>query len=282
MKFAFAGYDFFVNVAQTLIEGGWSLSHVYLMNVDGVYNSNETLKSLAAESGAELRTERIGRSDILDLERHGVNVLISGGYGYWIPSDVGTSMHIINVHPTLLPFGRGPWPLPYLINEEPKSAGVTLHLVNQKFDAGNILLQEKIDVGDRDNLESVSFKARYVAGILARQLTENFDDLIAHSIPQIGEGSYWPMPEWADRTIDFHSSVDRIDRLVRSYGSFDTGASFDGKDWIVQDVSVWKIAHSFQPGFVVLRSHREVMIAASDGMVILRRYRIDPDWKEAL
>jgi len=48
----------------------------------------------------------------------------------------------INVHPSLLPRHRGPLPLFWTYHADDRAAGVTVHHLNESFDAGDILLQE--------------------------------------------------------------------------------------------------------------------------------------------
>ncbi len=62
----------------------------------------------------------------------------------------------LNLHPSLLPAYRGPDPLGAQIAAEDPDFGVTLHLLEQRFDRGDIVAQARIDAGgpvDRATLE---------------------------------------------------------------------------------------------------------------------------------
>jgi methionyl-tRNA formyltransferase len=48
----------------------------------------------------------------------------------------------INVHPSLLPRHRGPLPLFWTYHADDRVAGVTVHHVNESFDAGDVIAQE--------------------------------------------------------------------------------------------------------------------------------------------
>lgn len=50
----------------------------------------------------------------------------------------------VNVHPSLLPRHRGPLPVFWTYHADDRAAGVTVHHVNQVFDAGDIILQESL------------------------------------------------------------------------------------------------------------------------------------------
>ena len=63
----------------------------------------------------------------------------------------------LNLHPSLLPAYRGPDPLAQQLATQDRRFGVSLHLLNQQFDHGDIVAQAEIDVAgtgyDRADLE---------------------------------------------------------------------------------------------------------------------------------
>ena len=54
----------------------------------------------------------------------------------------------LNLHPSLLPAYRGPDPLGDQLAAGDPDFGVTLHLLNQDFDRGDVIAQARIDNGD--------------------------------------------------------------------------------------------------------------------------------------
>ncbi len=85
-----------------------------------------------------------------------------------IPSELFTvSRHgFINVHPSLLPLNRGPDPLFWAFREEPDSAGVTVHFVVDRLDAGAILAQEPLSLVDGQRYEDVEKQSAEMGGRL--------------------------------------------------------------------------------------------------------------------
>lgn len=51
---------------------------------------------------------------------------------------------MLNLHPSLLPAYRGPTPLPQQLANRETSFGVTLHMLNQDFDRGDIVAQSEL------------------------------------------------------------------------------------------------------------------------------------------
>jgi methionyl-tRNA formyltransferase len=75
-----------------------------------------------------------------------VDFAISALFGHIIPTEMITNVPggILNLHPSLLPNGRGANPISWSIIEG-KSQGVTLHLIDQNLDSGKIFYQEEIE-----------------------------------------------------------------------------------------------------------------------------------------
>ena len=67
------------------------------------------------------------------------------------------------MHPSLLPKfgGKGMYGIKVhqaVIEHKEKETGITIHLVNEKYDDGKILFQDKIEVLAEDNAESLANK----------------------------------------------------------------------------------------------------------------------------
>jgi methionyl-tRNA formyltransferase len=101
----------------------------------------------------------------------------------------------LNLHPSLLPAYRGPTPLFWQLKHGEALFGVTLHMVSQKIDAGNIILQEQIRL--RDGMRARAIDAA-LGELGAALFVEALDLYDKHSIvPKIqdsSKASYFPVP----------------------------------------------------------------------------------------
>lgn len=81
------------------------------------------------------------------------NLGISALFGHILPQSLleGSSCEIINLHPSLLPIGRGADPIPWAIIEKQKQ-GVTIHKIDFGLDTGPIFSQRELLV--QDNLDA--------------------------------------------------------------------------------------------------------------------------------
>ena len=161
---------------------------------------------------------------------------------------------------------------PWLILKDLAEGGVTIHLLSEEFDAGDILLQARFDLSDQDDYTSVTAKIIATSETLMNTFLADPARYLRNPTPQ-GHGEYWPQPNLIDRTVNLRAGLHAIHKVVRAFSSCDFYAQFDDKMWAVQEATVWHIAHSCAPGKVVHRGATDVIVAARDGVVHLKNVR---------
>ena len=67
---------------------------------------------------------------------------------------------IINIHPSLLPKYKGLNTFKRVLISKEKITGCTVHYVNQKLDAGKIILQKKIFIESNDSEKTLKAKVQ--------------------------------------------------------------------------------------------------------------------------
>lgn len=118
------------------------------------------------------------------LLEKGVEYIVLAGFLLKIPEKMIDlyKNKIINLHPSLLPKygGKGMYGdhvhRAVLKNKE-RESGITIHLVNQKYDDGKILFQKSCSVEDNDTAESLAKKISLLEH-------EFFPKVISNFIPQ--------------------------------------------------------------------------------------------------
>jgi methionyl-tRNA formyltransferase len=65
------------------------------------------------------------------------------GYRWLLPPEVLAvpALGVVNLHPSVLPRHRGPYPFAWAIREGDTELGLTLHLMDEEFDTGPVLAQ---------------------------------------------------------------------------------------------------------------------------------------------
>jgi methionyl-tRNA formyltransferase len=79
---------------------------------------------------------------------------VSTLFRHRVPIEILATMPIINLHPSLLPWGRGSHPATWAIWESTPYGG-TAHLMTQTIDAGQILAQRVVLVESKDTSASL-------------------------------------------------------------------------------------------------------------------------------
>jgi methionyl-tRNA formyltransferase len=94
----------------------------------------------------------------------------------------------LNVHPSLLPAHRGPDPLFWIFHDGGGAGGVTIHLMDEGFDTGPIVLQENVALSD-DTTEAM----------LDLDCARRGGELLAEALAALNAGTIQPQPQDASR-----------------------------------------------------------------------------------
>ena len=90
----------------------------------------------------------------------------------------------VNVHPSLLPKYRGAAPIQWAIINGETETGVTIFQLSPRVDAGDILIQQKVAIGDDET-----------AGELYERLKMKGAELLIRAIDGMADGSAIPVPQ---------------------------------------------------------------------------------------
>lgn len=216
MKVAYFGYDLLASCALQVEAAGHEVVHVFSFDTDGVTEHNDALWAFAVDRDIPFQTARVRREDLFALRDSGCELIVCAGYLYRIPTGI---LRGINIHPSLLPQGRGPWPMPWVILKGLGQSGVTLHVLEKAMDSGNILAQEAFPVSPRETLHTLTAKIQEAAPRLLFACLTRLDDAW-HNARAQGEGSYWPEPAESDMTISSDMDIPDIDRVIRAFDGF--------------------------------------------------------------
>ncbi len=176
-----------------------------------------------------------------------------------------------NLHGSLLPQYRGAAPIHWAVINGETETGVTTFFLKKEIDTGEILLQQKISIGQQDTTGLVYNKLMK----LGAELVVDTCDLIAEAkeqpIPQAyPEGSLKPAPKIfkKDCEIDWNNSTEDVYNFIRGMNPYPTAFTrieqkllkifFGEKE--IQD-------HEFEPGFIQIQEKSELKFATKDGWI---------------
>jgi phosphoribosylglycinamide formyltransferase-1 len=99
------------------------------------------------------------------LKKYDIDLVVLAGFLWLIPSNLLRNFpkRIVNIHPALLPKygGKGMYGTRVhqsVIENHEKETGITIHFVNEEYDAGDIIFQAQCPVELNDTPESLAGK----------------------------------------------------------------------------------------------------------------------------
>ncbi|MGV0167361.1 methionyl-tRNA formyltransferase [Furfurilactobacillus sp. WILCCON 0119] len=228
-----------------------------------------------------LQPERVSKSPemqrVIDLAP---DFIVTAAFGQFLPTKLlkAARLGAVNVHASLLPLYRGGAPVHYAIMNGDAETGVSIMYMIRQMDAGNVIAQERVAIGDHDDVGTMFDKLSLVGRDL---LLKTLPDLIAGPVTGTVQDeayvSFSPNISRAQEAIDFRHTAAEIDWQVRGLRPFPTAYMIlNGVRTKIWDVTVLTDQQTNQaPGTVVNRTKRELDLAAGAGTVI-RINRLQP------
>lgn len=136
--------------------------------IDSLWSNNENAYALirAEKLGVETFTfekdEFYRSNEILDrLYDHRIDMIVLAGFLWLVPRNLTEIFTVVNIHPALLPKygGKGMFGSNVhkaVLASKDKESGITIHLVNQNYDEGDIVYQEKCPIMPGDTPETLA------------------------------------------------------------------------------------------------------------------------------
>jgi methionyl-tRNA formyltransferase len=141
------------------------------------------------------------------------------GYSWLIPPEVLAipRLGIVNSHPSLLPRHRGPYPFAWAVREGDTELGMTVHLMDDRFDTGPILAQGARPMPENQTLDGFVPTLRELAGeLVPRALRRVLDG--ERGDPQTEVGATYAGPFGEDYAeLDPRRTCTELLRQVRAW-----------------------------------------------------------------
>ena len=147
------------------------------------------------------------------------DVLLVVSYGQIIPKSILEIPKIgpINIHPSLLPKYRGAAPIQRVIMNGERETGVTIMWMNERLDAGDILLQESTPIDPEENYGSLHDRLSKMSARLTVKALQLLERGEAPRIPQDEDKATYAEPITKEETvIDWKEPAEKIHNLVRA------------------------------------------------------------------
>jgi len=164
-------------------------------------------------------------------------------YRFMIPAQILACAKIaaLNMHGSLLPKYRGRAPVNWAILHGETETGATLHIMEVKPDAGDIVGQEAVSIGPDETATDVFGKVSKAA---VSVIEEVLPSLLAGVVPRqpnmIEQGSYFGGRKPADGQIHWSQKANQVHNLIRAVAPPYPGAftEYQGQSMIVARTSL--------------------------------------------
>jgi methionyl-tRNA formyltransferase len=152
------------------------------------------------------------------LESLAPDVIFSFYYRLIIPKRIleTAAVGAFNLHGSLLPKFRGRCPVNWVLIEGEQETGLTLHIMEEKADRGDIVAQRAIPIAPEDTAYSLFLKMATEARLIMRQVLPQVRDGTFVRTAQEGPSSYFGGRTPEDGRIDWHREAQSIYNLVRA------------------------------------------------------------------
>jgi methionyl-tRNA formyltransferase len=232
----------------------------------------ETIVSLAQERAipVEYVSELDHAPTLTRLASYRPQVILVACLPYLFPSTLLQlpPQGCLNLHPSLLPAYRGPAPLFWQFRRGERRTGVTLHLMNERLDTGDILLQEPVALPDGiTGPEADAILAQGGGRLMVDALGLLEQDALAPRMQNESEGSYYPWPTEGDFQISTEWSARRAFNFIRGTEEWDCAyeITIEQERFLIQSALSYSAEHKLDKPYTLIG--RELWVQFSPGVL---------------
>ena len=186
---------------------------------------------------------------------------------------------VLNCHPSLLPRYGGPHPAFWMIKNGESVAGVTIHVMTEKIDAGDIVGQQELIVGENETAGELTQRQHHAAAALLTEAVNAMAQETVNPKPQnIAERTYFGKKKAADTVLDWNESAKHIANLWRAMQPYEPlVACLNGTTIKIYDAQPQEGPPSGRvPGEIMAKHSGSLVVQTGDGYLEVRSYEIVP------
>jgi len=272
--------EFAVASLQALVEGGYNVVAVVTMPDKPAGRGHQMqysdVKKYALSAGLPvLQPEKLKDEAFLEeLRSYQADLQIVVAFrmlpeAVWSMPRLGT----FNLHASLLPQYRGAAPINWAVMNGDKETGATTFMLKHEIDSGNLILQERMVIGEDENVGSVHDRLMAMGTGL---VTKTVDLIIecenkgipVPTTPQPEIAELRPAPKLFKETCEIHfdqMTAGQVHNFVRGLSPYPTAwcnLTINGQEYLNIKVFAVEIVESLK-----LKVEREIIVPCKEGAV---------------
>jgi methionyl-tRNA formyltransferase len=174
----------------------------------------------------------------------------------------------VNLHASLLPKYRGAAPIHWAIIHGERETGVTTFFIEEKVDTGEIILQEKVAIGDEETAGELSERLADLGARVLLQTVRLIASGEVHRKKQKGAASKAPKItremcriDWSKTAVELHNFVRGLSPEPAAF------CLFRGKEVKIYRTRPHDARTNFGPGTVVGVEEDQINVATGKGVI---------------
>jgi methionyl-tRNA formyltransferase len=210
---------------------------------------------------------------------HAADAAVVVAYGRILPAEFLDAQRLgcINVHFSLLPRYRGAAPVNWAIVNGEKETGVTTMRIVEELDAGPILLQHSVQIGESETASELMKRLAETGAELLSETLKGIDQIEPKS-QRTQNATFAPMLKREDGRIDWTLDAAAIECRVRGFQPWPNAhTTLDSRRLIVRQASAEELQQpAAQPGEIAT-AHGDTLLVACGAGTALRILELQPE-----
>lgn len=287
MKVVFMGTpDFAVETLRAVLEAGHEVAAVVTQpdkpKGRGKELAMSPVKEFAASKGLTVYQPVKARDDafVAQMREMAPDVIVVVAFGQILSKEILTmpKYGCVNVHASLLPEYRGASPIQWAVIDGRKESGVTTMLMDEGVDTGDMLLQSRRTLSEKET-----------GGSLFDKLSVDGAKLLVETLKGLEEGTIERIPQDSARAthtkkidkslgeLDFNRPAKELECLIRGLNPWPSAYTlFRGKTLKIWDADVLTGDFAgYEPGQIVSVNKKEFVVKCREGALAVRELQLE-------
>lgn len=239
------------------------------------------VKDLALKHNIKiLQPEKIRNPVFIDqFQKLSANLAIVAAYGQIFPKSLlGIPENgFINVHSSYLPFYRGAAPINQAIINGEKETGVTIMLLDEGMDTGDIILQEKTIIAPKENASMLHDRLSVFGAVLLGQAIDMLESGGWSPVPQDNQkATYAHLLNKTDGQINWDLPAETIFNQIRGMtpwpGCF---TRLNKKILKIHRAEMLETKKEIIPGQIISVSKNGIAVSTGRGTLLLKEVQLE-------
>lgn len=236
------------------------------------------VKQFGLDNGIEVIQPKTVRDEavIEKIREAAPDLIVVVAYGKIIPNEIIEipKYGIINVHSSLLPKYRGASPIHSAVLNGDTESGVSIMYIEEKLDAGDVILQERCEISEEDTLGTLHDRLKELGASALGKTLELIEKGEAESVKQDESKASFVKPITKEQAkINWENGKEVIFNQVRGLNPFPAAYTFNEKNEMIKIYRTEKVEKEYAGEYgevvEVINKKGPVVKCGNGGLILL-------------